>query len=66
LFSWANLLLKALYAGKRTSECTFIESPVMAKHGLSRFATQVDFAPNGVEKVHEFSNITAWEKDLLD
>ncbi len=59
-------MLEALYGGKKTSECTFIESPVMAKHGLSHFATQVDFGPNGVEKIHDLGALSAWEKDLLE
>lgn len=63
LNSFANSLLEAVVGGKKTSECTYVEST--AQEGCSFFATRVEFGASGAEKIHPIGKVSDYEKELL-
>jgi malate dehydrogenase len=61
--SFANSLLEAVVGGKKTSECTYVEST--AQEGVSFFSTRVEFGPSGAEKIHPIGKMSDYEKELM-
>merc|ERR1719456_312258 len=59
----AKAVLSGL-AGVPATECAYVESNLF--EGLPYFASKVTFGRNGVEKVHEVGQLSAWENQRLD
>jgi malate dehydrogenase len=59
---FADSVLKAIRGDKGLIECTFVESPV---EGTGFFSSRVELGKDGVEKIHEVGQISAFEKELL-
>ncbi|KAJ9068062.1 Malate dehydrogenase, cytoplasmic [Entomophthora muscae] len=58
-------LLEALSGKKNIIEPAFVESPLFAKDGVTFFATNVELGTEGVEKIHEIGEVTAFEQGLI-
>ena len=61
--SFGNSLLEAVVGGKKTSECTYVESTV--QEGVAFFSSRVEFGPSGAEKIHPIGKISDYEKELM-
>jgi len=56
-------ILKALDGEKGITECAFVESDVTA---APYFSTPVTLGPGGVETIHGYGTLSAFEQDVLD
>jgi len=60
---FVNGLVGAL-KGEKSTHCTYVKSDVVG--GIDHFASPVTLGPNGVEKIHGLSNLSAYEKELVE
>ena len=60
---FAGQLLKAIDGEAGITECAFVESDVTA---APYFSTPVTLGKNGVEQIHGYGTLSAFEQDVLD
>ncbi len=61
---FTDRVLRALNGEKGLIECTFVESTVVP--GLSFFSSPVELGKEGVEKIHGFGQLDAFENEKLE
>jgi len=61
---FTDRVLRALNGEKGLVECTFVQSSVIP--GLSYFSSPVELGKEGVEKIHGFGSIDAFETEKLE
>jgi malate dehydrogenase len=59
-------LLKALEGQKNIIEPAYVKSPLYEKDGVEFFSSKIELGVNGVEKIHELGNVTAYEQELIN
>ena len=61
----ANALLRARAGEKGLSEPAFVDSPLFKSEGIDFFASEVEFGPDGVEKINPVPATNDYEKTLI-
>ncbi|KAG4303968.1 hypothetical protein PORY_002621 [Pneumocystis oryctolagi] len=63
---FTNSLLRAIHGERKVIESTFIETLLYLDKGCRFFGVDVELGPEGVSKVYPFSNVSVYEKELLE
>lgn len=63
---FAASLLNALKGVEGIVECTYVQSPIADKEGISFFATNVELGPEGVKNIRPIGKLSAFEQNLYD
>jgi len=61
----ANALLRARAGETGLSEPAFVESPLYKDVGVDFFASEIEFGPEGVKKIHALPTTNEYENELL-
>lgn len=61
----ANALLRARAGETGLSEPAFVESPLYKDVGVNFFASEIEFGPEGVKKIHALPTTNEYENELL-
>ncbi|KAJ3317548.1 malate DEHYDROGENASE, NAD-dependent, partial [Gonapodya sp. JEL0774] len=62
---FARSVLDAVVGGKKgVIECSYVESPIMAKEGIKYFSTKIELGTHGLEKIHPIGPLTPYEEKL--
>lgn len=62
----ANAILRARAGETGLTEPAFVESPLYKSEGVNFFASEVEFGPEGVKKIHPLPKTNDYENQLLD
>jgi malate dehydrogenase len=64
---FANSILRATVGGEKgIIEPTYVRSHVLEKEGVEYFSTNVELGPDGIAKIHDLGDISAYEQKLVE